>query len=54
MYARRSGWYWFALSNALRAVDRAFLLGRCRAATYPHLNFEAVVLQTGVGQFKRT
>jgi hypothetical protein len=49
MYARSLGWYQFALSNAPRAVDRAFLLGRCRVATYLRLNYEAVVLQTNGG-----
>jgi hypothetical protein len=49
LYARCLGWYQFALSNAPRAVDRAFLLGRRRVATYPRVNFEAVALQSNGG-----
>ncbi len=44
--ARSLGWYQVALSNAPRAGDRAFLLGNCRDATCPRLNFEADVLQS--------
>jgi hypothetical protein len=57
LYARSLGWYQFALSNAPRAVDRAFLLGCCTVATCPRLNFEAVVLRSKGGtvrQFTRT
>ena len=57
LYARSLGWYHFVLSNGARAVGRAFLLGCCKVATYPRLNFEAVVLQSNGGtvrQFIRT